>query len=280
MQSYGIRVDLSGLLDAIPVVVDEKVFPLLRQAVEAVVQQVEIDWKQAVWQTPGVWIGEKQAYFKSIQSRFTGPFSAEVWTDYKLAEEIETGRPPKDLKRMLDSSLKVRMSKQGLRYLYIPFRHNTPGNEALAPAMPQEIYDIVGAKDFEKSLITGVGWRESGTGALSIRTRQGHNQIKGRVVQVATRKYVWGSRLGSGLAPKLRDHHKTDIYAGMVRMETSSGKQQSSKYLTFRTMSEKSKGWIIPARPGLHIAQGVSDRLQPLAEKAFAEAIKQDINLG
>jgi hypothetical protein len=268
MQSYGIRVDLSGLLDAIPVAVDEKVLPLLRQAVEAVVHRVEIDWKQAVRQAPGIWIGEKQAYFKSIQSRFTGPFSAEVWTDYKLAEEIETGRPPKDLKRMLDSSLKVRMSKDGRRYLFIPFRHNTPGNEALAQAMPQEIYDIVGSSEFEKSRVIGRGWRESGTGAFSIKTREPY--------KVRTRQYVWGSRLGSGLLPAGQDYKH---YAGMVRFDTSSGNQKSSQYLTFRTMSEKSKGWIIPARPGLNIAQGVADRLRPLADQAFADAIKRDINL-
>lgn len=39
-------------------------------------------------------------------------FEALVWADYKYAEEIEQGRLPKDLKRMLNTSLKVRTSRK------------------------------------------------------------------------------------------------------------------------------------------------------------------------
>ncbi|BBL75412.1 hypothetical protein [Methylomagnum ishizawai] len=277
MPTYAIRVDLSALIEALPGVIDESVLPRLALAVRKFAEQAELDWKEDVLQAHGVWIGHKKQYAASIQSRQLGPFSYEVFSDLKLAGEIETGRPAYDLKRMLDSSPKVRRTKDGRRYLIIPFRHNTPGNEALARPMPQDIYKIVGKKGFGKSLITGVGWRNSGTGALSTQTRRGHNQTKGEVVRVATRKYVWGDRLPAGLKEKMKPHHAVDIYAGMVRMETSSGKQRSSKYLTFRTMREGSSKWIIPARPGLNIAQGVADRLRPLAEVAFREAMGRSV---
>ncbi|SMF93920.1 hypothetical protein SAMN02949497_1216 [Methylomagnum ishizawai] len=277
MPTYAIRVDLSALIEAIPCVIDESVLPRLALAVRKFAEQAELDWKEDVLRAHGVWIDHKKQYAASIQTRQLGPFSYEVFSDLKLAEAIETGRPAYDLKRMLDSSLKVRRTKDGRRYLIIPFRHNTPGNDALARPMPQDIYKIVGKKGFGKSLITGVGWRNSGTGALSTQTRRGHNQTKGEAVRVATRKYVWGDRLPAGLAGKLKPHHATDIYAGMVRMNTSSGKQKSSKYLTFRVMREGVPKWIIPARPGLNIAQGVADRLRPLAEEAFREAVVRSV---
>lgn len=51
---------------------------------------------------------------------------------------------------------------------------------------------------------------------------------------------------------------------GMVRMETSSGKQTSSKFFTFRIMAESSPGWIIKAKPGRFIVKGVAGRAQEM----------------
>jgi len=66
-------------------------------------------------------------------------------------------------------------------------------------------------------------------------------------------KYSWGQRLG----------------AGMVRMDTSSGKQKSSAYLTFRVMTEKQHGkWIIPAQPGRFIAKRVAEETGRMAAGA------------
>jgi hypothetical protein len=88
---------------------------------------------------------------------------------------------------------------------------------------------------------------------------------------VAQRTYLWGGKLPEGLAPKLQS--KSDHYAGMVRMDTSSGKQKSSAYLTFRVMSEYSSGWIMPAKPGLFIVQGVVDRMRGAASQSLNDAI-------
>jgi hypothetical protein len=86
--------------------------------------------------------GEKEPYMASIAMQMTRPFSAVVSTDYKYADEIETGRPAKDLKQMLNTSPKVRRTKDGRRFLVIPMRHNTPGNGALAPSMPKAVYQM------------------------------------------------------------------------------------------------------------------------------------------
>lgn len=266
MAEFKISVNLSGIAGA-GTVVNQQVLPLLNQAVRAVAQQTAINWQEAV-QRAKLWSGEKDSYSASIQMKMTGPFSAIVWSDYKYAEEIETGRPPRDLKVMLNTSLKVRTSKKGKRYLYIPFSHNTPGNDALAPAMPADVYAL--AKEMTPSSIVGQTQRLSGTGAYDMKSRQR--------LTVPQNVYQWGSSLPAGLSAKLKPSHKTDPSAGMYRFDaTTPGGSRYSTYLTFRTMSEGSPGWIIPAQPGLYLAKKVSDDMQPLAEEAFGEAVKRTL---
>lgn len=261
-----VSVDLSGVLQARPVV-DAQILPLLHQAVGAVAQATNNQWKEAVFRAP-LWEGERDAYVQSISWRWTGDFSAEVEATYRYAEEIETGRPERDLKRMLDSSTKVRMSKQGKRYLIIPFRHNIPGAEARGRPMADHVYEQ--AKMLTASRITGQTKRPSGTGAFDRQTRQR--------LTVNQNLYKWGDRLPAGLVRKLRSHHKTDPAAGMVRFSAPSGRSTNySTYMTFRVMHEDSTGWIVQARPGLNIAKGVVEQIQPKAEAAFGEAIKREL---
>lgn len=263
MAEFRISVDLNPLLDAAHAAVNEQVLPLLNQAVRSVAQQAQIRWKEAVFRAK-LWDGERTAYMDSIQMEMTGPFSALVWSDYRHAEEIESGRPARDLKRMLSTSLKVRVSKDGRRYLYIPFRHSTPGNTAHGPDMPQHVYDV--ARNLTPSRVTGQTTRLSGTGAHDIKTR--------KHLTVPQSTYAWGSRLPAGsMGPNPKG--KTDRFASMYRFDTTTpGGTRSSAYVTLRTMSEKSNGWIVPAQPGLHLAQKVADELRPLAEQAFSDAVK------
>lgn len=261
MSQFKIAVDLSGIMQQARGIIDAEVLPRLNQAVSAVAQQAAIDWKEAVTRAK-LWSGEKGPYVESIQWKMTGAFSAEVSSDYKYALEIDTGRPARDLKKMLDTSLKVRQTKTGKRYLIIPFRHQVPGADAVGQSMPADVYAL--ARQLEPSRVTGRGKRLSGTGAMDIKTR--------KPMMVTARKYAWGESLPAGAAPGMQKKH-----AGMYRFQTSSGKAKSSTYLTFRIMMEGSPGWIVPAKPGLNLVKGVTDRLQPLAERAFSEAVKRDL---
>lgn len=262
MAQFSIKIDLQNVLSQLRGIVDEQVLPMLNQAVSAVSQQAMIDWKEAVMRAK-LWDGEKKPYVDSITWKMTGSFSAEVSTDYKYAEEIETGRPARDLKKMLDTSLKVRTTKTGKRYMIIPFRHQVPGADAIGQSMPDDVYAL--ASKLKPSRVVGAGTRMSGTGAMGIKSRT--------PLTVAARKYAWGGRLDAGSTPKMQSRH-----AGMVRFDTSSGKASSSAYMTFRVMVEGSPKWVIPPQPGMYLAKGVADRLQPLAEKAFSEAIKRDLS--
>lgn len=266
MAQFKISVDLSGVAGA-GAILNQQVLPLLNQAVRAVAAQAQINWMEAVYRAK-LWSGEKDAYAASITMQMTGPFSAVVSANYKYAEEIETGRPPRDLKKMLDTSPKVRVSAKGKRYLIIPFRHNTPDNEANAPAMPPDVYAL--AQELKPSRIVGQTTRQSGLIASNPSTRQR--------LTVPQNVYNWGGSLPAGLKAKLKETHKTDPYTRMYRFDakTPSGGRYST-YLTFRVMVEGSPGWIIPAKPGLYLAKKVAEDMQPLAEQAFGEAMKRTL---
>lgn len=263
---FEIKIDLGELLQIGPLA-EAAVFRNLSAAVQRVAIAGAERWKEAVAHAP-LWEGERRAYVDSIRWEMTGTYSAVIISDYKYVADIENARPARDLKRMLDTSMKVRRSKKGRRYLIIPIRHNTPGNDALAPTMPDHVY--AQARQLAPSQIVAHGRRQSGTGAYSVKTRSPY--------LVMSRGYRWGGSLPAGLAPKLKPHHKTDIYAGMYRFDTkiprSSGR--SSSYMTFRVMVEGAAGWIVPAKPGLHLAQTVADSLRPIAEQIFQRAVQID----
>lgn len=222
---FAIQVDLSPVIDGLQEVVNGTVLPQLRQAVWAVAQQAQIDWMTAIGHAK-LWSGEKDNYSSSIDIQETGPFSALVSSDYKFAEQIETGRPAYDLKFMLRTSSKTRMGKNGQKYLIIPFRHNVG-------SMPAAV--AFAAKRLDPSRVTGMGTRISATGAT-----------------VAQAKYAWGGRLKPNAVPGMLRKH-----TGMVRFDVSTKGAPRSSYLTFRVMSENSTGWIIPAQPGQNIVKGV-----------------------
>jgi hypothetical protein len=266
--NYKLSVDL-GPIFATNQAIASAVFPLVGQAVRAVAEEGAYRWKDAVWKARLWRDGEKEPYVESIRWQMVGPMSAEITTDFPLAGEIETGRPAKDLKRMLLTSKKTRQTKDGRKYLIIPFRHNTPsesGEVAHAPQMPPDIY--AKAINLKASQVLSPGSVKPST-RLSA---SGHT--------VAQHSYAWGGRLPAGLAPKLKMEHATDPYAGMVRFNTSTPAKglgqkaaHSSAYLTFRVMSSSSSGWVVPARPGLYLAQKVADSLQPILDDAVGQAV-------
>lgn len=261
----------------------------LSKAVEDVAINGVADWKDAVWKAK-LWEGERQQYVDSISYRMVSPLKAEITADYRLADQIENGRPAYDLKQMLATSTKVRRNKNGQRFLIIPFRHNTPGQTAHATDMPGHVYAM--AKKLQASSVSGTGMRRSGEimgfvpgqGMQALPAAHQHANpylsdpsTKGPAM-VPSKKYLWGTRLAPGsMGPNPRG--KVDRFAGMVRFNTTAegSKAKSSAYMTFRVMSEKSSGWIIPARPGLKIAEGVTTKLLPQAQAEFLAALKGQI---
>lgn len=235
----------------------EDCVPVVRRALERIGMIAHARWLNMIQQEPGIPEERRKPYQTSIVVEKTGPLQVSVYSDWKYAYEIENGRPSRDLKRMLDTSLKVRVSTSkknaGKRYLIIPFRHTLS-------SMPSSVRSA--AKMLTKSEVTGMGVRPSGTGAWDIKTKA--------PALVAQRKYKWGDRLPAGLALKQAPHHKTDRYSGMVRMNADSGKSKRSVYLTFRTMMEGSAGWITKPIPGVfHIPQ-LAKEIEPMAKEIMS----------
>lgn len=261
---YKVSFDLSELIDAGQDIITKAMLPTVHRAVKAIAYETVYHWKDAVSKSK-LWNGEKQAYMESVKWRMLSDFSAIVETDYKLASEIETGRPQRDLKKMLDTSLKVRNGKKG-RYLIIPFRHSTPGQVALGQDMPPDIYKK--ARFLDASKVTGNFSRPSGTGAFNMKTR--------KAITVPAKSYKWGDRLPAGMSAKLKDYHTTDIHAGMVRFNTSAGGANSSAYLTFRIMGEwQTNKWIVQAKPGQFIAKKVADKISIDAPRILSETFSR-----
>ena len=253
--AYKVSVDID--IGAIQQEILGQVFPIVTQAIASVAEYGANAWRSSVMNAK-IAPYEKSAYVDAISWKMTGAFAAEISSDYKLSSEIETGRPSRDMKKVLQTSTRTRTAKSGAhagqKYLIIPFRHNVPGNTAHAPAMPLNVYKA--AKQLSTSSIVGKTTRISGTGHT-----------------VPQSVYNWGGRLPPGMMPKAKPHHKTDLYSGMVRMNTSSGSGKSSSYMTMRVMGEWSAGWIYPAKPGLFIAKDIAEKLQPILEKSLSKAI-------
>lgn len=280
MAEFKISVDLSGVMGAVPII-NAQVLPLLNQAVRAVAQQTQINWMEAIHRAK-LWSGERDAYAGTVKWQMTGDFTAMVSSDYKYAEEIETGRPPRDLKKMLDTSTKVRRTKDGRRFLVIPMRHNTPGNDATAPAMPTSVYEL--ASQMTASSVTGQ--RQAPSGERTALSPAGMRPLKNQTpflsnsktkstFLVARNTYKWGEKLPPMALGNAADAKK---YGNMYRFSaTTPGGKQYSTYLTFRVMMEGSSGWIVPAQPGLYLAKKTADDMQPLAEQAFGEAVKRTV---
>lgn len=285
MAEFKIGVGISDL-GAVQAHIAGQMFPRLSGAVNLVAQTARIDWIKSI-QHASLWSGEKIPYAASVQiSQEPGSLTATVWSDYKYAEDIETGRPARDLKEMLNTSTKVRRTESGKRFLIIPMRQNTPGNDATSPSMPDSVYPM--AKGMEPSRITGVSMRPSGqttrlsptSGMMAIAgPKYLSNPKTGGDLMVRSRSYQWGDRLSRGaLVTAGLSAKQVRRYAGMVKMDgTGLGKGKTSLYMTFRIMMEGSAGWVIPAKPGLYLAKNVADALQPKATMIFAEAIKRDL---
>jgi len=254
LAAYTVAFDAASLIKGLHLQLETAI----AQAVQTTALTAQAAWKQTVLQTPGLWQPIKDRYADSIRVEYDG-MGARIYSDDPMATPIETGIPARDMKRMLDTSAKVRVAQTGKhagqRYLIIPFRHNTPGNTALAGAMPQAVY--AQAKQLTKSHVTGKVSMRSGLNASNPHT-------KGPLMTMRN-TYKWGDRLNGADTPKR--------FKGMVRFNTSSGGQNSSSFLTFRVMGEWSPGWIIKAQPGRFIVKAVSDQAQQMLQSEVTAAI-------
>lgn len=270
MPTYNLSVDISQLVQGLAVAQLE-IAQRIAATVDATANIVMAEWDDAVYRAGGkggIRVAERDAYRASIKKRPINDHEIEIYSDYKHAAEIETGRPARDLKRMLDTSTKVRISAKGARYLIIPFRHNTPGSDALAASMPKDVYKI--AKQMQLSSAVGSKTEMNAHGNPISRSVYAWGKAYTKLNKART---IIPARIPAGMmGPNPKG--KVDRFAGMVRMKDDSANNRAGGYLTFRVMTSNSSGWIVPAQPGLFIVQKIVNDNQPLFERAIEEAVK------
>jgi hypothetical protein len=171
-------------------------------------------------------------------------------------------------------------SKNGGYFRSIPFRHQTPSKGGFdvqsmrhAKTMGAAYRGMMGDGEAEKlgKAIYAVAKTLGGSTSAPYKLTGQKTTTKtpsGKQTRLATMgppKYA--NRLPSGLAPKLRPHHSTDIYAGMVKAQATYKKSTQSSYMTFRTIStNKTVGWQSPARPGVQIMAELQKEVASIAE--------------
>lgn len=284
MAAFIIAVDLSSLMPANSAL-NRDAFPSLALAVQMVIDKAEETWKGFASGAPlpnGKSIGIRSGqYLRSINQRMTGDFAGEIYSEIAYADVIERGAPARDMKEMLNSSLKVRVSqKSGKRYLIIPFRHDTGNAMSGGNAMPQPIQDWW--KDKVASFVRSQHERpvHSDINETIVPWRIVHDIRTRGTLMTPARKYVWGSRLKSADLEALgASAQQTKRMAGMVnfRRPGQSGGAAHSSFITFRVMSEGSQGWVQKARDGLYPARTTADIYRPVAEDLFRAAVEDDI---
>lgn len=220
------------------------------------------------------------AYLQGIMDGDEYPYEGDIYRGAVInnaphARWVEEGTPAHDMKAMLHTSNKVRISAKGKRYLIIPFRHGTPSagsheggrgeKRATLQTMPQSVYAM--AKGLDPSYRTG--------------SREVINPVTNQ--PVVRHSYKWGGRLSANALADMglqnlsrRPHWKSSPYQGMVRFPRDD-KSGQSLYMTFRVMSEDSTGWIHPGTPPKWLARQTAEEMQPIIVKVIERGFVKDV---
>lgn len=236
----------------------------IQDAVQQAAEFVQATWQQAVMGAqplPGMKpitqnIGLRRLYADNIvttrQLVNGSSLSQSIVAIKKIAEQLEHGTGPWDMKPMLLNGPKARVGKNG-KYNIIPFRHGISDKHAPDSnfkTMPKNVY-------------------------------QQARQLKASVKQNNAMK--WGGRLPAqgtpGHNPTSGYKHKNDKYEGMVRIEKTYRAATQSQYMTFRVVSERSApgSWIHPGYQAHNVAKAVSDFCKPAVEQMIGQAAEADL---
>lgn len=209
------------------------------------------------------------AYARSIQIEHDGDLRYSIFSDDPKALLIEEGGGGWDMKKLLWTSHKVRISKDGKRYLIYPFRHGTPQTTVLGEyagsEMPVPVHQWWLSKDQpkESSQVTGHFNEKS--------AQDGQTNVQRNT-------YSWGSRLSAkdvseiGLDPEQEGRN----LVGMVRFGNPDGGH--SQHVTFRVMSEDSSGWQVEDRAGKYPARSAYEFISSHYERVLEIALQADVD--
>jgi hypothetical protein len=168
----------------------------------------------------------------------------------KLANAIEDGVAPYDLKKGLLRSSKAKKTKSGKPYIHVPFQLKTPGGGVRPPepeTMPRPIYRLAS---------------QLGIGA----------QVK---LPKKYEDYGLKTRLSADLSRWGHYTWKVSPYQGITKVQEPGATKAT--YMTFRTVSKKSdpSSWIHPGFRARNIMQEASKNLDKLVPEILDSISKK-----
>jgi len=262
---FDIEVDISEIAKARKVLelfgVDD--FTNTAEAVIVSVGVVKQQWQYVAGATLKHSTG---AYNNSIVEEYEldgDPLAGRAICTHPAAHWLENGHMGSfDMKKALQTSDKVKVSKTGKRYLVIPFRHGTPGATTMRSS-----YEKAGTNQMKR--ISGM--------PKNVFSKA--KPLSPSVRNPETGKTKWGGRLPAGTSDKgfkgkIKPKHKADPFSGMVRIPKQGG---GSEYITFRVMTEDSKGWIHPGNPALRIAERARAMSEEPVRTVILAAVERDV---
>lgn len=204
-----------------------------------------------------------------------------------LPNAIENGLAPFDMRETLlgpGSSIRRPIMKDGKftggYFARVPFRHGTPGTTGLAGVPMGQAYGEQGAAS------RAVGGGRGPAAIMSTERAQAFGEAVHQGAKALRAKMAGGkkSRPADRLhvpQPLLKEHHKTSIYHGMVKVRKPYFNPRTQKttvqsqYTTFRTISDKAGGgWMHPGIEPRHL----SHKVEAHAAKAFHGAVRVGYN--
>lgn len=232
-------------------------------------------------------IHSRGGYASSIRINHISDNIKEIFSDYTtkagygLTSMLEAGHGPIDLKPGLLGGPKARQGKKG-PYNIVSFRHGIPGTGRANNPMPLSVH-----RSMQQDTSRATSVRKAASTPI-----QGASRVSRSSAQPGGRAYQWGAKFDQqsqrGRRSKIvREAGKTlgtytwkkGKYAGMVRMQASTGTAKSSQYMTFRVVSAASDpmSWIVPEQPPWPVRDAVKEFVQPFAEGILQEKLEADL---
>jgi len=195
-----------------------------------------------------------------------------------LPNAIESGADAFDMRETLlgPNSRLTHRAAAGHLYGHVPFRHGTPGSAGGGgPPMGRAYGPRAEGSRAHQGGMSGDAAREMGEEIYKRARRLAPS------VRQAGPGTQWGGRLPVGLAPLLAPHHKSDIFAGMARVQHKYEKRTQTTYMTFRTISQaKPSGWKHPGITGRNLSASVEEWIRDNAAAVVGAAIRRAMGGG
>lgn len=192
----------------------------------------------------------KQRYVKNIRVIDSGRLTGTVMLDYskdKLIKMLEEGASPFDIKQGLMNSSKVKVGKNGKRYITVPFRWGTPGAvgdaDVFSGVMPTEVYNAV--RSMSQTIpVRGGGSRTPGLNTSTLSNPFLAAPLQRRAISDSAGKVLFNEY-----------KHKTSLYSGITQQKD--GATGQNRYFSFRRVSTNSDSdaFVHPGIEQYHLVQ-------------------------